>query len=30
MTGRADSEHYMNMARRWFTEGMGGKYRASR
>jgi hypothetical protein len=21
MTGQADSEHFVNMARRWFTEG---------
>jgi hypothetical protein len=30
MAGRADSESYMNMTGRWFTEGMGGKYRVSR
>ena len=24
MTNRADSERYMNMARRWFTEGWAG------
>lgn len=24
MTARADSEGYMNMARRWFTEGWAG------
>ena len=24
MTDRADSERYMNMARRWFTEGWAG------
>jgi hypothetical protein len=29
MTDRADSEHSMNLARRWFTEG-GEKCRAGR
>ena len=24
MTDRADSERYMNVARRWFTEGWAG------
>jgi len=29
MTGQADSERKLNMARRWFTEGRGKEYRAS-
>jgi hypothetical protein len=30
MTGQADSERNMKMARSWFTEGVGWEYRASR
>lgn len=30
MTGQAESERYMNTARRWFTEGMVGKHRSGR
>ena len=30
MADRADSERHMNTARRWFTAGWAGKYRAGR
>jgi hypothetical protein len=30
MTGQAESERNMKIARRWFTEGVGREYRASR